>query len=188
VDAVALRQRGGGVEERALRAAEAVDQQHVGAGAHRERRDAAAGQAYVVDAQQRLATVLLAEHALEGDRQIEVAARVQQPPAEGVDARQLAAAQGDPGVRVGADHDVGRAAGRAPAGPRAVGGAAYLPRVPDVSEHDPPGRIEAGLGAEIALRKRAKPGLDRCQSRGVGGWSSHRQPNLPGGSAAGTFT
>ena len=62
---------------------------------------------------------------------------------------------------VTSDDDVRRMVRGAPANAGAVGGAAHLPRVADVAEHDPPGRVEARLGAQIALRKRPKPSLYR---------------------------
>ena len=153
MDAVALRERCGGVEKRALRAAEAVQQQHVGAGAHRQRGDPPAAQVHVVDAQQRPAPVLEAEEPLERDREVEVAACIQQPLAECLDARQLAAAQVDPRRRVGADDDVGGTARRTLAHAGAVRGAAHLPGMADVAQHDAPGRVEARVRAEVAVRE-----------------------------------
>ena len=74
-------------------------QHDVGAVAHRQRRDPAARELDVVDAQQRRAPVGQAEQALEADGQVDVAARVEQALPEGVDARQLALAQGQPRLR-----------------------------------------------------------------------------------------
>ena len=59
-----------------------------------------------------------------------------------------------PGVGVGADHDVGVAAGHAGADAGAVGGAADLPGVPDVAEADVVGRVEAAFRPQVALGER----------------------------------
>ena len=50
------------------------------------------------------------EQALEADREVEIAAGVEPALAERLDARELALAQLQPGLGVGADHDVGLAA------------------------------------------------------------------------------
>ena len=86
-------ERGRGVEERGLRAAEAVQEQHVGALAHRQGRDPQPAGRDVVDAQQRRAAVREPEQALEADREVEVAARVEPALGEGLDAGELALAQ-----------------------------------------------------------------------------------------------
>ena len=100
VDPVArARERRGGVEERGLGGAQAVDADHVGAVAHGQRRHPPARKRDVMDAQQRRAPVGQAEHALEADGQVDVAAGVELALPEGLDARQLAFAQGQPRLR-----------------------------------------------------------------------------------------
>ena len=81
----------------------------------------------VVDPQQRRAAAREPEEALEADREVEVAARVQPALAERLDAGELALAELEPGLGVGADHDVGLACGRAGAHAGAERGAAHLP-------------------------------------------------------------
>jgi len=153
VDAVALAQLGRGLEERGLRRPEAVQQQHLAvAVADGQRPHGPAGQADVVEVQQRRPAVRAREAALEADGQVEVAAGVEQALREGLDARDLTLAQAQPGVRVGADDHV-----RAPTCPRADMGAtlgeADLPRLAHVAEADVVGGVEARLGAQIALRQ-----------------------------------
>ena len=82
---------------------------------------------------------------------------------------QLALAQPQPGLGVGADDDVGPAVRDALAHARAVRGAADLPGVAHVAEAHVVGRVEARLGAEIALRERAEGLLDESQPS-VGWW------------------
>ena len=113
-----------------------------------------------MDAQQWPAAVLQAEEALEADGEIEVAAGVEPALAEGLDPREPAAAQRHPRHGVGADDDIGTTGRGALAGAGAVRRAADLPGVADVSEDDPPRRVEAGLGAEVAVGQRSKAGLD----------------------------
>ena len=174
MDAVArARERGGGVEERGLGGAEAVDADHVGAVAHGQRRDPPAGKPDVVDAHQRRAAVGQAEHALEADGQIDVAAGVELALPEGLDARQLALAQGQPGRGVGADDHVGLAPRAALAHARPVGGAAHLPGPPDVAQAHVVGRIEALRSAEIALGQRAEGLVEQGQAPGVGQLAGH---------------
>ena len=160
VDAIAAAERRGGVEERRLGAAEAVQQQDVGALAHGQRRDLqAAVDLDVVDAQQRRAAARQPEQALEADGQVEIAARVEPALRERLDARELAGAQAQPGLGVGADRDVGAPAGDAGPHAGAVGRAAHLPRAADVGEADVVGGVEARLGAQIALRQGAERAL-----------------------------
>ena len=153
VDPVVAAERRRGVEERRLGAAEAVQQQDVGPLADRQRRDAVAALLDVVDAQQRRAAVGEAEHALEADRQVEVAAGVEAALRERLDAGEVTAPQREPGLGVGADDDVGPAAGDAGAHAGAVGRTSHLPRVADVAEPQVVGRVEVGVGAEIARRQ-----------------------------------
>ena len=75
---------------------------------------------------------------------------------ERLDAGELALAQLQPGLGVGADHDVGLAAARAGAHARADRGAAHLPAAADVAEADVVGGVEARLRAEVAGRERAE--------------------------------
>jgi hypothetical protein len=63
-----------------------MDADDVGAVAHRERRHAPAGKVDVMDPQQRRAPVRQPEHALEADREVDVAARVEQALPIGLDA------------------------------------------------------------------------------------------------------
>ena len=74
---------------------------------------------------------------------------------------QLALAQAQPRLGVGADDDVGLAFGRTLAHARAVGGAAHLPGVADVSQPHVIGGVEARRSAEVALGKGAKELLGR---------------------------
>ena len=93
-------------------APETVQEQDVRPVAHGERRDARAVLEHdVVDAHERRAAAGEAEHALEADREVEVAAGIEEALRERLDTGQLAPAQPQPGVGVGADHDVGVAAG-----------------------------------------------------------------------------
>ena len=147
-------------------------QHDVGAFAHRQRRDPAARRLDVVDAHERRASVGQAEQALEADGQVDVAAGVEQALPEGVDARQLALAQGQPRLGVGPDDDVGLAAGGALAHARAVGRAADLPRAAHVAEADVVGGVEALRGAEIALGQRAR--RPRRDPRGAGRGAARR--------------
>src|SRR5204863_5777851 len=97
VDAEVARKDRGDVDERALRAAEAVDEDDVGSLAARQRADAlAAGQRDVMDAQQRRAAVLECEEPFEGDRQVQSPADVQPPLPERLAAGDLAAPQRPP--------------------------------------------------------------------------------------------
>jgi hypothetical protein len=165
VDAVAAgRQRGRCVEERGLRRAQPVDAQDVVALAHAQGRDAPAGQLDVVHAQQRRAAGGQAEEPLEADRAVEVAARVEPPLPEGLDPGDVAAAQLQPGLGVGADHDVGPAAGDALANAGAMGGAADLPGVAHVAEAHVVGHVGAGVGSEVALRERPERVLHLLQA------------------------
>ena len=107
-----------------------------------------------MDAHERRAPVGQAEQALEADGQVDVAAGVEQALPEGVDARQLALAQGQPRLRVGPDDDVGLAAGASPCaraprgscsgpptcGPRRPGGRGRWRR-------SPPGRRDSARAA-----------------------------------------
>ena len=117
----------------------------------------------VVDAHERRPAAGEAEHPLEADREVEVAAGVEQALRERLDAGQLAAAEAEPGVGVGADHDVGVAAGHAGADAGAVGGTAHLPRVADVAEPDVVRRVEVAVGAQVALGERPEGVLHLCQ-------------------------
>jgi hypothetical protein len=156
VDRVAAAERRGGVEEARLGRAETVQQQHVRAFAHRQRADPQAPDRDLVDAQERRAAGGEPEEALEADGQVEVAARVQAALGERLDAGDLALAQLQPGLGVGADHDVGLAL--APAGPHAGAdrGAADLPAAADVAQPDVVGGVEARLRPEIPGRQRAE--------------------------------
>src|SRR5512133_507912 len=178
VDAVArARQRCGGVEERRLGRAQPVDAHDVRAYAHRQRRDAAPGQLDVVDAHQRRAPVGQAEQALEADGQVHVAAGVEPALPEGVDARELALAQGQPRLRVGPDDDIGLTARGALAHARAVGRAAHLPRAPHVAQTDVVGGVEALRGAEIALGQRREGLVEVREAPGLGQLAGHgRRP------------
>ncbi len=142
VDAVAGAERGGGLEQRGPGAAEAVQEQDVGARAHRQGRDPVPADVDVVDPQQRGAATDETEHPLERDGEIEVAADREQALLEGVDAGQLAPAQSHPRVGVGGDVDVGLAAGQALADAGAMWGAADLPAAPDVAQADVVGGVE----------------------------------------------
>ena len=174
MDAVGPREDRGDVEERALRAAQAVDEQDVGPAAGRQRRDAAAvGQVHVVHPQQRLAPALEREEALEGDREVEVAPRVQPALTVRLGPGELAAAQREPGRRVRADDDVGGAAAGAAVHACGVLVAAHFPDVADVAEDDPEGRLEAGVRAEVAPGQRAEAVLHRPQAVSVGGVRGH---------------
>jgi hypothetical protein len=157
-------QRGGHVEERGLRGAQAVDAEHVGPGAHAQRGDAAAGELDLVDPQQRRAARGQAEHPLEGDRAVDVAPGVQQPLGEGRDARDLAGAQPQPGVGVGADDDVGPAARHALADSRPVRRAADLPRVADVPQAHVVGHVEPVVRAQIPLGERLERLFDLAET------------------------
>ena len=99
MDPVVAAERRRGVEERRLGAAEAVQQQDVGPLADRQGRDPVAALLDVVDAQQRRAAVGKAEHALEADRQVEVAAGVEAALRERLDAGEVTAPQREPGLR-----------------------------------------------------------------------------------------
>ncbi len=121
-----------------------------------------------MDAQQRGPAVGQPPHALEADREVEVATGVEEALGEGLDARELAAAQPQPGPGVGADHDVRAARRDALADPRPVGGAAHLPGVADVAQADVVGGVEAGLGAEIPVGERPERVLDEREAPGVG--------------------
>ena len=105
---------------------------------------------------QRRAAVGEAEHALEADREVEVATGVEPALGERLHAGELAAAQAQPGVRVGPDDDVGTAARDAGADAGAVGGTADLPGVPDVPEAQVIGRVEVPILSEVAVGQRAK--------------------------------
>ena len=111
----------------------------------------------VVDAQQRRAAVGEAEHALEADREVEVAARVEAALRERLDAGELALAQREPGLGVRADDDVGLAAGHAR---RARGRRASCSGPPSVWPTSPSRKCQVaskpGVGAEVALRQRAE--------------------------------
>ena len=131
------------------------------------------GQRDVVDAQQRRAAVGQAEQALEADGQVEVAAGVEQALPEGLDARQLALAQGQPGLGVGADDDVGLAPRAALAHARPVGRAAHLPGLADVAQAHVVGRVEVLRRAEIALGQRAEGLVDQGEAPGVGQLAGH---------------
>src|SRR3954453_12630955 len=174
VDAVARAcERRRRVEERGLGRAQPVDAHDVRALAHRQRRDGAAREPDVGDAHQRRAPVGQPEQALEADGQVDVAAGVEQPLPEGVDARELPFAQGQPRLRVGSDDDVGLAA-RAALGPaRAVGRAAHLPRAPHVAQADVVGGVEALRGAEIALGQRREGLVEVREAPGVGQLAGH---------------
>jgi hypothetical protein len=89
VDPVVAAERRGGVEERRLGATEAVQQQDIGALAHGQSRDAVAALLDVVDTQQRRAAVGEAEHALEADGEVEIAASGEAPLRERLDARDV---------------------------------------------------------------------------------------------------
>ena len=97
-----------------------------------------------------------AEHALEADGEVEIAARVQAALGERLDAVELALAQLEPGLGVRPDRDVGLAAGQAGAHAGAVRRAADLPRAADVAETEVPGGVEAG-----AARRGSAPGRER---------------------------
>src|SRR3954466_13650938 len=173
-DAVArARERRRRVEERGLGRAQPVDAHDVRALAHRQRRDAAARELDVVDAHQRRAPVGQPEQALEADGQVDVAAGVEQPLPEGVDARELPLAQGQPRLRIGPDDDVGLAARGALAHARAVGRAAHLPRAPHVAQADVVGGVEALRRAEIALGQRREGLVEVREAPGVGQLAGH---------------
>src|SRR5689334_6833482 len=185
VDAVARAgERRRRVEERGLGRAQAVEAHDVGPFAHGERRDAAARELDVVDAQQRRAPVGQAEQALEADGQVHVAAGVEPALPEGVDARELPVAQGQPGLRVGPDDDVGLPARGALAHARAMGRAAHLPGAPHVAQTDVVGGVEALRGAEIALGQgreglvevREAPGVGQLAGHGRGPYTRARPP------------
>ena len=91
--AVGAAQRRGRLEQRGPRPTEAVEQEHVGPAAHRQRRYAMAADGDVVDLQQRWAAAHQPEHPFERDRIVEIAAHAQQTLLKRVDARQLTAAQ-----------------------------------------------------------------------------------------------
>ena len=110
---------------------------------------------------------------LEADREVEVAAGVQQALRERLDAGEITAAEAEPGVGVGADHDVGGPAGHPGADAGAVGGTADLPGVPDVAQADVVGRVEPRLRAQVALGQRPECLLHLRQRR-------HRRRKLHG--------
>ena len=117
----------------------------------------------VVDAQQRRALVGQPEEALEADREVEVAARPEAALREGVEPREPALAQRQPGAGVGADHDVGLAAW-ARCGPCSGRPRARPPRCgPTSPSRTWYGGVEARLGAEVALGKRGECLLDPAQ-------------------------
>ena len=105
--------------------------------------------------------------------QVDVAARVEQALPEGLDARQLALAQGQPRLGVGADDDVGLAAGGALAHARPVRRAAHLPGAAHVAEAHVVGGVEALRGAEVALGQRAEGLVEQREAPGVGQLAGH---------------
>jgi hypothetical protein len=84
--AVGLAQRRRRLEERRLRAPQTVQQQQIRPLAHGQRRDLELADGHVMDAQQRRAAVGKPEQAFEADREIEVAAGIQPPLRERLDA------------------------------------------------------------------------------------------------------
>ena len=142
-----------------------MQEQDVGPLAHRQRREPQPPDRHVVHAQQRRAAVREPEQALEAEREVQLAARVQAALGERLDARQLALAQLQPGGGVGADRDVRPPARRARAHAGAVRGAADLPRVPDVAQAHVVRGVEARLRAEIAAREGAEGLLDLLRER-----------------------
>ena len=138
-----------------------------------------------MDAQQRRAPVLEAEEALEArsrGRGCRGRRAARRPKASMPDSSPRRSA-----IQVSASVPMttsGGAARRAPARAGAVLGAAHLPGVADVAEHDLPRRVEARLGAEIALRQRAKARLDGRQARCMRGRRRHRHGKVPRSGAA----
>jgi hypothetical protein len=108
-----------------------------------------------------------AEHPLEGDGVVQVAADAETPLLEGVDSRQLALAKRQPGGCVGGDRDIGSPAGDALAHPGAVRRATHLPRVSEVAQLDVIGRVETRVGPEVPVGQRAKCRLDLGEAQGV---------------------
>ena len=157
VHAVALAERGRGLEQRRARAAEAVQQQHVGTVAHRQRGDRGGGRP-----ERRGSAAAAAGRPgsrnipSKRDRVVEVAAHGQQPALEGLDAGELALAQRQPGVGVGGDGHVGLRAGWRPCAPGRRGGAAHLPGVAEVAEPDVIRGVESRVAPEVALRQRCE--------------------------------
>jgi hypothetical protein len=118
---------------------------------------------HVVNLQERRTAAGVREHPLEADRRVQVAADRQAPQLEGVDSRELAVAQGPPGVGVHGDCHVRPAAGGALTDARGVAGAADLPAVARIAELEMVGGVEPRLGAQIPIGQRAKALLDRFQ-------------------------
>ena len=130
---------------------------------------------HVADAQQRRAAVREPEQALEAERQVQLAAGVEQALGERLDARQLALAQrGSQVCGVGADRDVRPAPRGAHPHARAVGGTADLPGVAHVAQAHVVGGVEARLRAEVAARERAEGLLDLLRERRHGRHATRR--------------
>ena len=186
-------------KKRGLRAAEPVEQEHV------------AGPSPIVSVEMRWRptgtswmrrsggpAVGQAEQALEADREVEVAARVERALARTPRRRTARprAARSQVAASVPID-DVGRAPRDARAHAGAVRGAADLPRAADVAQADVVGGVEAGVGAQVALGQRAERLIDEREPRGGAaartrrgtlrrrryadaGWRSVARPSRPG--------
>ena len=131
--------------------------EHVGALAHRQRRDRGRADRHVVDAQQRRAAAGQAEQPLEADGEVEVAARVQAALGERLDAVEARPRAARSQVWASVPMVTSGLRRRQPAPhARAVLGAADLPGAADVAEPDVPGRVEARPAPEVALRQGAE--------------------------------
>lgn len=108
-----------------------------------------------------------AEQSFESDREVEIAADRKLAALECLYAGQLALAQTSPGFGVGRQRDVRLAARGAPAYAGAVGRASHLPGVAEVAELDVVGRVEAGVGAEVAVGKRPECIVDAREALSV---------------------
>ena len=92
------------------------------------------------------------EEALESQREIEVAVRVEAALRERVEAGEAPLPQADPGSGIAADDHVGLAGGRRP-DIAAVALRADLPGSPDVPQPYLEGGVEAGVGSQVARRQ-----------------------------------
>ena len=84
------------------------------------------------------------KQALEAERQVEIAARPEAALREGVEPREPALAQGEPGRGVGADDDVGLVAWAMEPTVAAIAASEHLPGAADVAEADLERRLVAG--------------------------------------------
>jgi hypothetical protein len=131
-----------------------------------------------VDPKQGRATVRALEEALEGDGQIQVAPCPQPPRPEGVEPREPALAQVEPGRRVRADHRVGIPFG-GDRDPAVVLVELDSPAQAEIVELDPIAGVEPWVGTEVALVERGESLIHLFQPLSLGSDLSQGPASVP---------